>query len=55
MTNLPSVQAVFLFFCGHRFTAGLASFGLRTKVATLVSANPLSLRSFFAAHSVCSH
>nr|DAW75777.1 MAG TPA: hypothetical protein [Inoviridae sp.] len=43
------------FFCGHRFAAGLASYGLRTKVATLVSANPLSLRSFFAAHSVCPH
>nr|DAX85096.1 MAG TPA: hypothetical protein [Inoviridae sp.] len=40
MFNLPSVQAVFLFFWGYPFGVGLASFGLRTKVTTLVSANP---------------
>nr|DAW83650.1 MAG TPA: hypothetical protein [Inoviridae sp.] len=26
----------FFFFCGHRFAAGLASFGLRTRVTTLI-------------------
>nr|DAN48449.1 MAG TPA: protein of unknown function (DUF5389) [Inoviridae sp.] len=41
MSNLPSVQAVFLFFFwGYPFGVGLASFGLRTRVATLASANP---------------